>query len=79
MIPVLEGNKPFEVLRRYPISSLLVIYSDFSEIRPFRLDSKPKVLISRPLVYRVPTGRLYMVLLAHFISKMCTPANESIG
>ena len=41
-----------------------------------RLGHKPKWLMG-PLywsshVYRVPTGRLYMVLFAHFMSKMCT-------
>ena len=51
----------------------------FPKFDIFGLILSQKVLISRPLVYRVPTGRLYMVLLAHFMSKMCTHANESIG
>ena len=34
-------------------------------------------VLSRPLVYRVPTGRLYMVLYALFYVKMCTLLNES--
>ena len=34
-------------------------------------------VLSGLLVYRVPTGRLYMVLYALFYVKMCTLASES--
>ena len=52
---------------------------EFVKLGGFGLVLSQNELISRPLVYRVPTGRLYMVLLAHFMSKMCALANESIG
>ena len=41
-IAVLEGNKPFEVSYGISLSSLMVIYSEICEFRPFWLDSKPK-------------------------------------
>ena len=56
---------------------ILLYFVNFSNLSDLLVFSAEMSVLSRPLVYRVPTGRLYMVLYALFYVKMCTLLNES--